>query len=101
MGSDYDTDVLVSADWVEKRLDEFEDDDPDLMLVEVNSPESPDSDFPSRYDDGHIRGAIGMQWDEDLSDPVQRDILKKDDFEETIGAAGITEDSTVVCYGNG
>ena len=99
--TDYANDVLVSADWVEDRLDEFQSDDPGFRLVEVNSPESPEEDFPSRYDDGHIPGAIGLQWDEDLSDPIQRDILDKDDFERTVGDAGITEDTTVVFYGNG
>ncbi|RRJ28040.1 sulfurtransferase [Halocatena pleomorpha] len=99
--SNYVNDVLVSADWVEDRLDEFKTDAPDLRLVEVNSPESPEEDFPSRYEDGHIPGAIGFQWDEDLSDAVERDILDKPEFEETVGAAGITEESTVVFYGNG
>src|SRR5699024_6239897 len=66
------------------------------------SPESPeDDDFPSRYDEGHIPGAVGFQFDEDLSDEGQRDILKQDQFEETIGGAGISEDSTVVFYGDG
>jgi len=99
--SDYDTDVLVSADWVEDHLDEFQSDDPDYRIVEVNSPESPEEDFPSRYDEGHVPGAIGMAWDEDLSDATQRDILKKGDFEETVGEAGVSQDSTVVFYGDG
>ncbi|MFB6254743.1 MAG: sulfurtransferase, partial [Halobacteriaceae archaeon] len=99
--SDYANDVLVSADWVEERLDEAQSDDPDLRFVEVNSPESPEEDFPSRYDDGHIPGAVGFQWDEDLSDDTERDILNKDEFEATVGEAGISEDSTVVFYGNG
>ena len=95
-------DVLVDADWVEDHLEEFQSDDPDYRIVEVNSPESPeDSDFPSRYDEGHIPGAIGLQWDEDLSDRSQRDILKKDQFEEKVGSVGISEDSTVVFYGDG
>lgn len=100
--SDYANDVLVSADWVSDHLDEFQDADPGYRLVEVNSPESPeDDDFPSRYDEGHIPGAIGFQFDEDLSDETERDILDKDDFEETLGDAGINEDSTVVFYGDG
>jgi len=99
--SHHDSDVLVTADWVEDHLDEAGDDDSDLRLVEVNSPESPEEDFPSRYDDGHIPGAVGFQWDEDLSDDTERDILDKDEFEETVGAAGIDEDTTVVFYGNG
>ncbi|WP_276281149.1 sulfurtransferase [Halorussus caseinilyticus] len=99
--TDYDTDVLVSADWVEDRLEQFRSDDPEYRLVEVNSPESPDTDFPSRYDEGHAPGAIGMQWDEDLSDQQERDILKKEDFERVVGEAGISDDSTVVFYGDG
>jgi thiosulfate/3-mercaptopyruvate sulfurtransferase len=99
--TDYANDVLVSADWVEDHLDEFQAADPEYRLVEVNSPESPEENFPSRYDDGHIPGAVGFQWDEDLSDNTRRDILDKDDFEATIGQAGINADSTVVFYGNG
>jgi thiosulfate/3-mercaptopyruvate sulfurtransferase len=45
--------------------------------------------------------AIGLQFDEDLSDETERDILDQDDFEETLGSAGINEDSTVVFYGDG
>jgi len=99
--SDDVSDVLVSADWVEDRLDEFEAADPALRLVEVNSPESPDDDFPSRCDEGHLPGAIGFRWDADLSDPVERDVLSKPDFEATVGEAGIAADSTVVFYGDG
>jgi thiosulfate/3-mercaptopyruvate sulfurtransferase len=99
--SEYAHDVLVTADWVEERLDEAQRDDPALRLVEVNSPESPDEDFPSRYDDGHIPGAVGFQWDEDLSDDTERDILAKAAFEQVVGDAGIADDSTVVFYGDG
>ncbi|MFB6112848.1 MAG: sulfurtransferase [Halodesulfurarchaeum sp.] len=94
-------DPLVSAEWVSDRLEDFQSEDPAYRLVEVNSPESPDSDFPSRYADGHIPGAIGFQWDEDLSDETERDILDTDEFEELLGEAGIDEDSTVVFYGDG
>ncbi|MFW5919603.1 MAG: sulfurtransferase [Halanaeroarchaeum sp.] len=99
--SDNASDVLVSADWVKNHLDDFQSDDPDFRLVEVNSPESPEEDFPSRYDQGHAPGAIGLQWDEDLSDEVRRDILTKEDFEALVGEHGINEDSTVVFYGDG
>jgi len=97
-----DSDVLVDADWVEQRLDEFQSDEPAYRLIEVNSPGQPDDDdFPSRYDEGHIPGAIGFQWDEDLSDGTTRDILDKGQFEALNAEHGITEDSTVVFYGDG
>jgi thiosulfate/3-mercaptopyruvate sulfurtransferase len=99
--SDDTSTVLVSADWVENHLDDFRSDDPEYRLIEVNSPESPEEDFPSRYDQGHAPGAIGLAWDEDLSDEVRRDILTKEDFEALAGAHGISEDSTVVFYGDG
>ncbi|WP_255168536.1 sulfurtransferase [Natrononativus amylolyticus] len=99
--SEYDSDVLVTADWVEDHLAEFESDDPDYRLVEIESPEPPDDEFPSKYHEGHIPGAIGLNWAEDLSDETQRDILKKDDFEELVGSRGIDAESTVVFYGNG
>ena len=99
--SPYDTDVLVTADWVEEHLGNFQSDDPEYRLLEIESPSPPDNDFPSKYDEGHIPGAIGLRWDTDLSDQDQRDILKKKDFESLLGELGITEESTVVFYGNG
>ena len=99
--SSYDTDVLVTADWVEAHLDEFQSDDPAYRLLEIESPSPPDDDFPSKYDEGHVPGAIGLRWDTDLSDQDQRDILKKEDFESFLGERGITEESTVVFYGDG
>ncbi len=99
--SEYDTDVLVSPEWVEDHLAAFQADEPDYRLVEIESPEPPDNDFPSTYEETHIPGAVGLNWAEDLSDQDQRDILKKADFEELVGEIGISEDSTVVFYGNG
>jgi thiosulfate/3-mercaptopyruvate sulfurtransferase len=91
--SNYANDVLVSADEVEAQLDEFESDDPDKRLVEV------DVDTEA-YDEAHAPGAIGFNWETDLQDQTTRDILSKDDFENLLGAHGITEDSTVVLYGD-
>jgi len=97
-----DTDSpLVTAAWVDEHLEAFQSEDPAYRLVEVNSPESPDSEFPSRYEEGHIPGAIGFTWDEDLSDGTERDILAKETFADLVGGAGISEDSTVVFYGDG
>jgi thiosulfate/3-mercaptopyruvate sulfurtransferase len=95
------TDVLVSADWIESHLDEFQSDDPEYRLLEVNNPTvTADSEY-TPYEEGHIPGAQFFHWEEDLSDPVARDILDKDSFEELNGEAGITEDSTLVLYGGG
>lgn len=95
------TEVLVSPDWVENRLDEFRADDPAFRLVEVNNPTVTAESEYTPYDDGHIPGAIFFHWEEDLSDPVTRDLLDRDEFEALNGRAGITADSTVVLYGGG
>jgi thiosulfate/3-mercaptopyruvate sulfurtransferase len=89
----YAKDVLVSADWVEDRLDEFQSDDPAHRLVEV------DVDTEA-YDEGHAPGAIGFNWETQLQDQTERDILSKEDFADLLGSHGITEDSTVVLYGD-
>ncbi len=91
--TEYANDVLVTADWVAERLDEFQSDDPALRLVEV------DVDTEA-YDEGHAPGAVGWNWETQLQDQVQRDILEKDDFEALLGSHGITADSTIVLYGD-
>ncbi|KAB1187123.1 MULTISPECIES: sulfurtransferase [Haloferax] len=91
--SDYAKDVLVSADWVESHLDEFQSDDSAYRLVEV------DVDTEA-YDDSHAPGAIGFNWESQLQDQTTRDVLTKEDFEDLLGSHGISEDSTVVLYGD-
>jgi len=91
--SEYANDVLVSADWVADNLDQFQDDDSDYRLVEV------DVDTEA-YDEAHAPGAIGFNWETQLQDQTQRDILEKQDFADLLGSHGITEDSTVVLYGD-
>ncbi|KAB1192869.1 sulfurtransferase [Haloferax sp. MBLA0076] len=91
--SDYAKDVLVSADWVESHLDEFQSDDPAYRLVEV------DVDTEA-YDESHAPGAIGFNWESQLQDQTTRDVLTKEDFADLLGSHGISEDSTVVLYGD-
>jgi len=91
--SEYANDVLVSADWVEEHLDEFQSDDPGLRLVEVDV----DTEM---YDEAHAPGALGFNWETQLCDQTRRDILDKADFEDLLGGHGIAPDSTVVLYGD-
>jgi len=91
--TEYANDVLVTPDWLEDNLDAFQSDDPAHRLVEV------DVDTEA-YEESHAPGAIGFNWESQLQDQTTRDILTKDDFEELLGAHGITEDSTVVLYGD-
>lgn len=80
--------VLVSTDWVEESLS-----DAGVVIVEV------DVDT-SAYDEGHIPGAIGWNWKTQLSDPLQGDILSRDDMQSLLQMSGIHSNQTVVLYGD-
>ncbi|GAB3652269.1 sulfurtransferase [Echinicola sediminis] len=80
--------MLVSTDWVDKhRMD------PNVIIAEV------DVDTKA-FEEGHVPGAIGWNWQTQLCDTVERDIIKKPDLEKLLSESGITEDSTLVLYGD-
>ena len=79
--------VLVDADWVESHLD-----DDTVVLVEVD-------EDTSAYEKGHIKGAVKINWKEDLQDPVRRDFVNRQQFEQLLSNRGISNDDTVVLYG--
>jgi thiosulfate/3-mercaptopyruvate sulfurtransferase len=81
------SDVLVDADWVEQHLD-----DPKIVLVEVD-------EDTAAYDKNHIRGAVRIDWKQDLQDQVRRDFVNKEQFEALLSSKGIANDDTVVLYG--
>lgn len=81
-------DALVDTTWVAEHLN-----DPRVRLVEV------DVDTAA-YDTGHIPGAVGWDWQTQLSDRVNRDLTPKAELERLLGAAGVTPDTTVVLYGD-
>ncbi len=80
--------TLVSTDWVAQHAS-----DPNVRIVEV------DVDTKA-YDEGHVPGAIGWAWSSQLCDTVRRDILPKEQLEELLGSSGISNDTTVVIYGD-
>lgn len=80
--------VLVDTQWVQDHLG-----DPKVRLLEV------DVDT-SAYDQGHIPGAVGLNWKRDLETALERDIASKTQFEQVMSRAGISNDSTVVLYGD-
>lgn len=80
--------VLVTTGWLADHLR-----DPKVRIVEV------DVDT-SAYNEGHIPGAIAWAWNTQLADQVRRDILSQPDFEQLQAHSGISNDTTVVLYGD-
>ncbi len=82
------SELVVSTDWV----DEHRHDD-NLRIVES------DEDL-LLYQQGHIREAVTIDWQTDLQDQTVRDYLSKDRFAELCASKGISNDTTVVFYGD-
>lgn len=86
-------DVLVTTEWVADHLEDFQADENDYRLIEV------DVDTSS-YDEGHAPGAVGWDWESELCDQVQRDIAPRDEFEDLLEESGISNETTIVLYGD-
>ena len=81
-------DVLVSTEWVAAHLN-----DGNIRLLESN-------EDVLLYDTGHIPGAQKIDWQEDLNDAVVRDYVGQQQFQTLMGRLGISNDTTVVFYGD-
>ena len=81
-------DVLVTTEWLAARLG-----DPTLRVLES------DEDV-LLYHTGHIPGAQKVDWHADLNDPVVRDYVSREQFQELLRARGIDTSTTVVLYGD-
>jgi thiosulfate/3-mercaptopyruvate sulfurtransferase len=86
--ADYANDVLVETQWVQEHLD-----DESIRIIEVD-------ENPALYAESHIPGAIGFDWKKDLQDQVKRDFLGPDAFSALFGGRGVSNDHTVVLYGD-
>src|SRR5437764_4421693 len=86
--ADYAKDVLVETQWLEDHLD-----DDSIRIVEVD-------ENPALYAEVHIPGAIGFDWKADLQDQVWRDFLGPEDFGALFSSRGVSNDHTVVLYGD-
>jgi len=80
--------VLVTTEWVAEHAN-----DPNVVVAEVD-------ENPALYDEGHITGAVRLHWEDDLEDPVERDLIERSEFEQLMGRLGIGNDTTVVLYGD-
>ncbi len=82
------SDVLVSTEWAGNNLDTA-----GVVFVEVD-------ENTSAYDDeGHIPGAVKLDWKDDLQDSVKRDFVDQQQFSKLLSDKGISNDDTVVLYG--
>jgi thiosulfate/3-mercaptopyruvate sulfurtransferase len=81
-------DILVTTDWVAEHGGHGH-----VRLVEVDV----DSEA---YEEGHIAGAVGLNWTSQLCDQVRRDVLTRKQFEALCCNLGIRNDTTVVFYGD-
>ena len=82
---DVDT-PLVDADTVAAAVD-----DPDAVLVDTRSPQE--------FADGHIEGAVNVDWREVVDDET-RGLRPKDEVEALLADRGVTRDKRVVLYCN-
>src|SRR5215472_13734078 len=80
--------ALVDADWVQAHLN-----DPNVRLIEVDV-------NTKAYDEGHIPGAVGFNWQKELQDQVVRAPVSKEQLEDLLSRAGVSNDTTIVLYGD-
>ena len=80
--------ALVNVDWVAQHAK-----DANVRLVEV------DVDT-SAYEQGHIEGALGWNWQSQLQQRTVRDLISKSEMEQLLGKAGIDNNTTVILYGD-
>jgi thiosulfate/3-mercaptopyruvate sulfurtransferase len=79
---------LVDTEWVAQNLN-----NPNVRIIESD-------EDPLLYATGHIEGAVQVDWFSTLQHPLRRDFLTKEKFEEVASNLGITNDTTVVFYGD-
>jgi thiosulfate/3-mercaptopyruvate sulfurtransferase len=80
--------AVVSTDWVAAHLGDSRvrvvESDEDVLL----------------YEQGHVPGAVKIDWHADEQDQVRRDFIDRAGFERLMASRGIANDTTVVFYGD-
>jgi len=79
---------LVEPRWLEEHLD-----DPNIRILEFNW------NATDAYDSWHIPGAQGWYWKDWLWDEFVRDFPSPEIFAKRCSASGITNNTTIICYG--
>lgn len=86
-------DSLVTAEWLAAHLD-----DPKVVVIDVAGL---GQEQLQAYKAGHVPGALGWKWKDMLWDERRRDFPDPEEFARRLGAAGISNDTRVVFYGEG
>jgi thiosulfate/3-mercaptopyruvate sulfurtransferase len=81
-------DVLIETDWLAQHAH-----DPNVRVFEV------DVDTTA-YDQGHVAGAVGLNWKTDLQQHPVRDLLDKKQLEALLSKYGVAPTTTIVTYGD-
>jgi len=81
--------VLAEVDWLKQNLGK-----PGLTVIEV------DYDPKLAYEQGHIPGAILIDWRKDMNKPDVRDIIGPEEFEKLMSRLGVSNDTHVILYGD-
>lgn len=81
--------VLVDTQWIEDHIN-----DNNVRIAEV------DYDPKANYDLGHIPNAVLFDWRKDINDPLNRNIVSRDDCVKLLQKAGINNDTILVLYGD-
>lgn len=81
--------VLVETSWVNENLKEGS-----IRIAEV------DYDPTTNYNLGHIPGAVLFDWRKDMNDQLRRDVLSKEQLEDLLGRAGVSNNTKLVLYGD-
>ncbi len=79
--------ALIETDQLVARLG-----DSSLAIVEVD-------EDTSAYAEGHIPGAVALDWQHELHALPRRDFISAEALAELLGARGISAENTIVLYG--
>ena len=86
--------MLVTASWLADRLS-----DPEVVVVDLRWDEG--GRGHARYQEGHLPGAVFLDWTSDLVDPAHRYafmLAPPEQLAETLGSCGIGDQTVVVAY---
>src|ERR1700693_4525080 len=80
--------LRVSTDWVAQHTTDL-----NVRVIEVN-------EDILLYDTGHVPGAVKVDWQQQLNEPVRRDFIGPDAFAPLMDSIGVKNDTTVIFYGD-